>query len=271
MASVTFDFEDDGRLAAFMAGIPRALRDMPGGPQIQVTVTDDANADDMRDAIRRAKNDAMAQLSADAQGGTWGDSARRGVNKSQSIMGWELRPPENIREAVGQAIGRASVCWDRPPRGVFQSRDAEGVVCELIDWLYSEWLPTKVSEQLEKRDRAVNEMSMDAGPQESSLDVDVPRHFDAVVTPTMVTVKVGDRTVGTFNGSSRTGRWEIVSTPFIRTPRVKATYPSLVEAISAAMQGGSWEDITDVPIWIQWEIQVDGTRPDEEEEDDLET
>jgi hypothetical protein len=192
------------------------------------------------DQVRAAKAEAQAAMNPDP----W-------ENKPQSMMGWEQRPPENIREAVGQAIGRGSACWSNlGGAGVFKSEDAAEVVNELIDWLQSEWLPGQLHERQAKNAAAVNEMS-------------VPRHFDATVKPLKVTVEVGDRTVGTFTGSARTGRWEITSTPYARKVSIGAgLHDSLEEAIHAAMQGGSWENIGDVPVWLKWEMPYKHIEPD---------
>jgi hypothetical protein len=39
----------------------------------------------------------------------------------------------NFRELVGQAIGRASICWDELPSGVFDSTTAEELVKQICD------------------------------------------------------------------------------------------------------------------------------------------
>lgn len=220
--------------------------------RVEFEFTNDADLGAFFDVVRRGmtkvslKPDTMfVRFNRDKDKASWVTQIPVAENKPQSVMGWELHPPEGIREAVGQAIGRGSACWSNPSgAGVFQSRDAEGVVNELIDWLYSEWLPGQLHEYKAKNDAAINEMSMDPGSQKSSLDV--PRHFDVTVEPTRVRAKVGDRPVGTFASAQRAGYWNMIA------PRLGITYQSLAEAIHAAMQAAAWEDLTDVPISLQW-------------------
>lgn len=53
-----------------------------------------------------------------------------------TIMGWDAKPPRDLEEAVGQAIGAGSVCWEDPGgAGVFQSDRASQIVDELVEWI----------------------------------------------------------------------------------------------------------------------------------------
>ena len=53
------------------------------------------------------------------------------MNDRWPIMGWKIDTP--VHEAIGQAMGYASRCWDAD--GVFQSTEAAAVTEELIDLL----------------------------------------------------------------------------------------------------------------------------------------
>ena len=46
-----------------------------------------------------------------------------------------LKDAKNLQEALGQAIGFASMCWDPKPEGVFASTVAEELVDELMNWI----------------------------------------------------------------------------------------------------------------------------------------
>jgi hypothetical protein len=46
---------------------------------------------------------------------------------------WDIDTP--VHEAIGQAIGAASMCWDPLPTGVFQSELALKISDELLDLL----------------------------------------------------------------------------------------------------------------------------------------
>ncbi len=43
--------------------------------------------------------------------------------------------PKNFKEAVGQAIGEASMCWSETPKGVFDSTRASNIVDEILNYL----------------------------------------------------------------------------------------------------------------------------------------
>lgn len=43
--------------------------------------------------------------------------------------------PDTLREAILRIIGGASMSWDKPPRGVFDSDNAIRLADELIDWI----------------------------------------------------------------------------------------------------------------------------------------
>jgi len=49
------------------------------------------------------------------------------------IMHYDPQTP--LRSAVMQALGTASMCWDPPPTGVFDSRQAAAIGEELCDLL----------------------------------------------------------------------------------------------------------------------------------------
>jgi hypothetical protein len=55
-------------------------------------------------------------------------------------MGWTIETP--VHEAIGQAIGAASMCWEHPENaGVFDSTRAVELVDELIAFLQSKlWI-----------------------------------------------------------------------------------------------------------------------------------
>lgn len=64
------------------------------------------------------------------------------------IMGANWDPP-TVQEAVGQAIGRASVCWDNMRgAGVFQDQDARRVSEELVAWIETHYEPKKEPSRL---------------------------------------------------------------------------------------------------------------------------
>lgn len=50
---------------------------------------------------------------------------------------WEFNWPDDtpIPDALGQSLGRASLCWDPLPTGVFQSSEAMAILEELLDFL----------------------------------------------------------------------------------------------------------------------------------------
>lgn len=50
----------------------------------------------------------------------------------------EIEISDSLRETVGVAVGRASMCWVATPGGVFDSRQASEVVDELISAIKTE-------------------------------------------------------------------------------------------------------------------------------------
>jgi hypothetical protein len=50
------------------------------------------------------------------------------------VFDWPLDTP--IHEAIGQAIGAASMCWSQPSAGVFLSDRASQIADELLDLIY---------------------------------------------------------------------------------------------------------------------------------------
>ena len=49
------------------------------------------------------------------------------------IFGWASDAP--VHEVVMEAVGAASMCWEPPPEGVFNSTRAEAIGEELIEFL----------------------------------------------------------------------------------------------------------------------------------------
>ena len=43
-----------------------------------------------------------------------------------------------VREAVGMAVGEASMCWGQTPRGIFQDDKARAIVDRLMDLIAAE-------------------------------------------------------------------------------------------------------------------------------------
>lgn len=57
---------------------------------------------------------------------------------------WEPQDPENLRAAVMQAMGSASMAWDPIPEGVFDSHRAKAVGDGLITWLNEHYTITAI-------------------------------------------------------------------------------------------------------------------------------
>jgi hypothetical protein len=73
-----------------------------------------------------------------AGGATVGREGGGGMSEGR-IFDWELDTP--IHEAVGQAIGGASMCWTNPGgAGEFRSETASQIVDELLDLIYQKQL-----------------------------------------------------------------------------------------------------------------------------------
>lgn len=40
-----------------------------------------------------------------------------------------------LRDAIGEAVGAASVCWSNSPNGVFDEKQANRIVDDLVEWV----------------------------------------------------------------------------------------------------------------------------------------
>jgi hypothetical protein len=212
-------------------------------PQVRITI------DESLAQVRPAKTEAQAFVNDDGQPMSFGERSINADAESEVTLARQVR----------KTVARAAL--ERPSQ-------EQSIVDDLVNWIYDVWLPQQKKQWQDKIDH-IQKMRV--------VNVDPPRHFPAVVRPDKVTVTVGDRTVGTFVHLKNSGKWE-VTTPLRVFGSVKsrtvASWPSLVEAVHAVMAETSWDDITDVPVWISWSIPLDGTRPestvDPEVEDELE-
>lgn len=77
---------------------------------------------------------------------------RMAENAIDEMAAWDPPPPWNpnpgiggrvsLSEAVGQALGTASMAWTPRPEGIFDSREAvrvfDGIMAWLSDWMYEQ-------------------------------------------------------------------------------------------------------------------------------------
>ena len=67
------------------------------------------------------------------------------LETSEKQSDLNLNDVTNLHDAVGTALGFASVCWDPIPTGMFQSDRASKAVNTLVKWIAHNYRPTKIA------------------------------------------------------------------------------------------------------------------------------